>query len=967
MARKVPFRTFVFLVNCRQFKKLDKMAEEKKLFLLDAMALIYRAYFAFSNNHRINSKGQNTSAVFGFTNTLLEVLKKQQPTHIAVVFDTAAPTTRHEEFSDYKANREEIPEDLASAIPVVVQLCEAFRIPVLAMDGYEADDVIGTLAIRAEKEGFETYMMTPDKDYGQLVDEHTFIYKPARSGVGAEILGVKEICARWEIENVNQLKDILGLMGDKVDNIPGIRGVGEKTAIALIKQFGSIENLLVNTDQLKGKLKEKVETSKVEATQSKWLATIITDVPIEVDLEDLKAQDADMEAVQSLFAELEFRRLADQLNLKNGESKPLEKKAVKAKKVLTTQATLFGTDEVEESEVFEEEPEVPAPSLLKNISDTKHNYELTDTLEKRAKLVKYLLDQKVISFDTETTGLDSHTAELVGMSFSLKKHEGYYVPVPPDQDGAKKIVMEFDAVFRNEEIVKVAQNLKYDLSVLRRYGIEFKGKYFDTMISHFLIRPEMRHSMNVLAETYLHYSPVSIESLIGKRGKDQLSMKDIPVEEVAEYAAEDADITLQLYEIFEPKLKNAGVQKLFYEVEMPLVPVLAAMEAEGITVDQEALKGLSAELEVDIKNAESEIKTLAGEEFNISSPKQVGEILFTKLKITDKPSKTKTGQFSTGEDVLSKLENKHPIVRKILDFRELVKLKNTYVDVLPTLVNPDTGRIHTSYNQIVAVTGRLSSDNPNLQNIPIRTARGREIRKAFVPRGKDFLLLSADYSQIELRVIAELSQDKGMLDAFQSGEDIHAATASKVYGVPIEEVDSDMRRNAKMVNFGIIYGISAFGLADRLNISRTEAKEIIDNYFIQYPGVKDYMDLSIEKAKKKGYVETIMGRRRYLRDINSANATVRGFAERNAINAPIQGSAADMIKVAMIRIASDLEKGKMKSKMLLQVHDELIFDAHRDEIVLLRKLVEDRMKNAIPLKVPVEVGMGIGENWLEAH
>ncbi|HNS11981.1 MAG TPA: DNA polymerase I [Bacteroidia bacterium] len=943
------------------------MAEEKKLFLLDAMALIYRAYFAFSNNHRINSKGQNTSAVFGFTNTLLDVLKKQKPTHIAVVFDTAAPTSRHEEFSDYKANREEIPEDLASAIPVVVKLCEAFRIPVLAMDGYEADDVIGTLAMRAEKEGFETYMMTPDKDYGQLVDEHTFIYKPARSGVGAEILGVKEICERWEIENVDQLKDILGLMGDKVDNIPGIRGVGEKTAISLIKQFGSIENLLVNTDKLKGKLKEKVENSKEDATQSKWLATIITNVPIEVELEDLKAQDADIDAVQSLFAELEFRRLADQLNLKNAESKPTEKKAIKEKKVVTTQASLFGVEETEEPEVFDEEPETPSPSLLKNIESTKHSYELTNTDEKRSKLIKLLLEQSVISFDTETTGLDSHTADLVGMSFSSKKHEGYYVPVPNDYEGARKIVMEFDAVFRNENIVKVAQNLKYDLSVLKRYGIEFKGKYFDTMISHFLIRPEMRHSMNVLSETYLHYSPVSIENLIGKRGKDQLSMRDVPVEEVTEYAAEDADITLQLYEVFEPKLKNAGVQKLFYEVEMPLVPVLAAMEAEGITVDKKALKALSAELEVDIKNVESEIQTLAGEEFNISSPKQVGEILFNRLKIIDKPSKTKTGQFSTGEDVLSKLENKHPIVRKILDFRELVKLKNTYVDVLPTLVNPDTGRIHTSYNQIVAVTGRLSSDNPNLQNIPIRTERGREIRKAFVSRGKDFLLLSADYSQIELRVIAELSQDKGMLEAFQSGEDIHAATASKVYGVPIKEVNSEMRRNAKMVNFGIIYGISAFGLADRLNISRTEAKEIIDNYFIQYPGVKDYMDLSIEKAKKKGFVETIMGRRRYLRDINSANATVRGFAERNAINAPIQGSAADMIKIAMIRIASDLEKEKMRSKMLLQVHDELIFDAHREEVEVLKKLVEARMKNAIPLKVPIEVGMGVGENWLEAH
>ena len=943
------------------------MASGKKLFLLDAMALIYRAYFAFSNNHRINSKGQNTSAVFGFTNTLLDVLKKEQPSHIAVVFDTAAPTTRHEEFSDYKAGREEIPEDLASAIPVVVKLCEAFRIPVLAVDGYEADDVIGTLALRAEQEGFETYMMTPDKDYGQLVDEHTFIYKPARSGIGAEVMGVKEICAKWEIERVDQLKDILGLMGDKVDNIPGIPGVGEKTAIALIKQFGSMENLLENTDQLKGKLKEKVEANKDKATQSKWLATIITDVPLDVELDELKAQESDKEALSNLFAELEFRRLADQLNLTSTETEPIKKKSAKPEKVISSQATLFGTDEVEEDESFEEEPEVPVPSSLKNITEVEHHYELVDTQEKRKKLIDYLLKQKVLSFDTETTGLDSHTAELVGMSFSVKHAEAFYVPVPEDQEEVKKIVYEFKEVFKKEGIVKVAQNLKYDLSVLKRYGIEFEGKFFDTMISHFLIRPEMRHSMNVLAETYLHYSPVSIETLIGKKGKDQLSMRDVPYETISEYAAEDADITLQLYEVFEPKLKNAGTEKLFYEVEMPLVPVLSAMEAEGITLDKNALSILSEELANDITGVEKEIQTMAGEEFNISSPKQVGEILFSKLKITDKPAKTKTGQFSTGEDVLSKLENKHPIVRKILDYRELVKLKNTYVDVLPNLVNPATGKIHTSFNQIVAVTGRLSSDNPNLQNIPIRTERGREIRKAFIPRGKDFVLLSADYSQIELRIIAELSGDKGMLDAFQSGEDIHAATAAKVYGVPIKEVDSDMRRNAKMVNFGIIYGISAFGLADRLNISRTEAKGIIDNYFQQYPGVRDYMDQSIAKAKKKGYVETIMGRRRYLRDINSANATVRGFAERNAINAPIQGSAADMIKIAMIRIAEDLEKKKLRSKMLLQVHDELVFDTHKEEIEEMKTLVEERMKHAIALKVPVEVGMGTGNNWLEAH
>lgn len=941
------------------------MAESKKLFLLDALALIYRAYFAFSNNHRINSKGQNTSAIFGFTNTLLEVLKKEKPSHIAVVFDTAAPTSRHDEFTDYKANREEIPEDLASSIPYIVKLCEAFNIPVLAMDGYEADDIIGTLALRAEKEGFDTYMMTPDKDYGQLVDDHTFIYKPARSGGRPEVLGVKEVCERWEIERVEQLKDILGLMGDKVDNIPGIPGVGEKTAITLIKQFGSIENLLENTAGLKGKLKEKVERNKEKALQSKWLASIITDVPVEVSLDELQTRDPNPEAVRELFTELEFRRLIDNLGLNdmNGTAES-EQPAKTTKPRASSQPSLF--DAQDTAEESDEEPAVVTGDL-KSIATVEHEYQLADTAEKRTQLLKLLSEEKVFCFDTETTGLDPHTAELVGMSFSWKAHSGWYVPVPDNTAAAKKIVEEFRPVFENPESTKIAQNLKYDLSVLQRYGITLRGEMFDTMIAHFLIRPEMRHNMDVLAETYLQYTPVSITSLIGKKGKDQKSMRDIDVQEVAEYAAEDADITLQLYEVFHPKLKSTGTRKLFDEVEMPLVPVLAAMEAEGIKLDKDALGELSQSLADDILKTDTEIQQLAGVPFNISSPKQVGEVLFEHLKISDNPSKTKTGQYSTGEEILSKLENKHPIVRMILDFRELVKLKNTYVDVLPVLVNPDTGRIHTSFNQIVAVTGRLSSDNPNLQNIPIRTARGREIRKAFVPRSEEYLLFSADYSQIELRIIAELSGDEGMLDAFRSGEDIHASTASKVYGIPLKEVNADMRRNAKMVNFGIIYGISAFGLSERLNISRTEAKQIIDQYFQQYPAIKEYMDLSIEKARKKGYVETIMGRRRYLRDINSANATVRGFAERNAINAPIQGSAADMIKIAMIRIHKDLQDQKLKSKMLLQVHDELVFDAHKEELDILKVLVEDRMKNALKLKVPVEVGMGSGRNWLEAH
>lgn len=937
---------------------------KKKLFLLDGMALIYRAYFGFSNNHRINSKGLNTSAIFGFTNTLLEVLRKENPTHIAVVFDTSGPTARHEEFPDYKAHREEIPEDLAKSIPYVFRLCECFNIPLLTKQGYEADDIIGTLAVKAEKEGFDTFMMTPDKDFGQLVDEHTFIYKPARAGSGAEIMGMEEVCKRWDIERVEQVKDILGLMGDASDNIPGIPGVGEKTAIQLVKQFGSIENLLENTDQLKGKLKEKVELNKEMAIQSKRLATILLDVPVNTNLEDLKSVEPDKEKLRELFTELEFRRLAEQLNLSNT---PAESGKAKPIVFQSSQTSLFSDDSTETNTVDEVNDDPQSGKDLKTIHTTEHKYFLAGTEAERNKLVTELLKHKTVCFDTETTGLDSATAELVGMSFSVKKHEGWYVPVPADQKEAQKIVDEFKPVFENEKIEKVAQNLKYDLSILQRYGVRIEGKTFDTMIAHFLIQPEMRHNMDVLAETYLSYSPVSIETLIGKKGKDQLNMRDISVDAVAEYAAEDADVTFQLKENFEPKLKKAGLEKLFQEVEMPLVEVLMDMETEGIRLDTDSLKEISHVLAKDIKSVEKEIQDLAGKEFNVSSPKQVGEVLFDKLKITDKPVKTKTGQYSTGEDVLSKLEHKHPIVRLILDYRELVKLKNTYVDVLPELIDKKTGRIHTSYNQVVAVTGRLSSDNPNLQNIPIRTERGREIRKAFIPRDKNFLLLSADYSQIELRIIAELSGDPGMLSAFKSGEDIHAATASKVYGVPLKEVTPEMRRNAKMVNFGIIYGISAFGLAERLNISRGEAKEIIENYFRQYSHIKDYMDKSIESARKHGYVETILGRRRYLRDINSANATVRGFAERNAINAPIQGSAADMIKIAMINIHNDLKKHKMKSKMLLQVHDELVFDAHKEEVDALEKIVSHRMKTALSLKVPIEIGMGTGKNWLEAH
>jgi DNA polymerase-1 len=947
--------------------------KNKKLFLLDAFALIYRAYFAFANNHRINSKGLNTSAVLGFTNTLLEVLKKEKPSHIAVVFDTPEPTVRHVEFSEYKANREEMPDDLRLAIPYIVKVIEGFNIPVIGKPGYEADDVIGTLAKMAEKQGFTTYMMTPDKDYGQLVSENIFIYKPARLGNGVEVMGVAEVCKKWDIQNVDQLIDILGLMGDKVDNIPGIPGVGEKTAIQLVKDFGTIENLIENTDKLKGKLKEKVELNKEKAIQSKWLATIICDVPVEFDEVALQIEEPNREALQILFNELEFRRLAEQILGVNGNNTSTDIPEVKENKVASPKIKKSDPDQMDMfgqpvNDIVDEVEEIETARNFLTIKDVPHNYILIDTKEKRATFITELLKQSEVSFDTETTGLDVQQAELVGMSFAYTPSEAYYIPVSENKEEAQAIVHEFKIVFENPAITKIGQNIKYDLSILKRYGIALKGKLFDTMVAHFLIQPEMRHNMNVLAETYLNYSPVSIETLIGKKGKGQLTMRDVPVEEIKEYAAEDADVTLQLKNKFEPMLSDEHIKKLFEEIEIPLISVLAEMEAEGIALDKNALQELSSELEKDITKVDAEIQQLAGMPFNVSSPKQVGEILFEVLKVTEKPKKTKTGQYATGEEILVKLVGKHDIIGKILDYRELVKLKNTYVDTLPQLVNPNTGRIHTSYNQVVAVTGRLSSDNPNLQNIPIRTERGREIRKAFVARDENYILLSADYSQIELRIIAELSKDAGMIEAFQSGQDIHKATAAKVYNVSLEEVTSDMRRNAKMVNFGIIYGISAFGLSERLNIPRKEAAAIIENYFSKYPGIKAYMDESIEIAKEKGYVETIMGRRRYLRDINSSNQTVRGYAERNAINSPIQGSAADMLKIAMIHIQNDFKEKNIRSKMLLQVHDELVFDVLKEELEIVKPIIENRMKNAIPsLLVPMEVGMGVGKNWLEAH
>lgn len=950
---------------------------DKKLFLLDAFALIYRAYFAFSNNPRINSKGFNTSAIFGFTNTLLEILNKEKPTHIAVVFDTDAPTERHTQFEAYKANREEMPEDLRKSIPLIIDLIHGFNIQTIGVPGYEADDLIGTLARKAEGLGYTTYMMTPDKDYGQLVDNNTFIYKPARLGNGAEILGVEEICKKWEIRNVGELIDILGLMGDKSDNIPGIPGVGEKTAIQLIKDYGSIENLYKDTSKLKGKLKEKVDNNKELCLQSKWLATIIIDCPIEFEAEKLVRKDLNKDALRDLFKELEFRRLAQNLLGEDiGGTEKLASEVVskestsyKAKSNSANQTDLFSTATFfseqnggASGEVSNEEAE----PVYNTIENTEHNYILVDTDDKINDLISVLNKHTEYCYDSETTGLDTLEAELVGLSFSVKAHEAYYVPIPAEKDKAQAIVEKFRPIFEDESKILVGQNIKYDYQILKNYNLLIKNKFWDTMVAHFLIQPDMRHNMNVLSETYLNYEPVSIETLIGK-GKNQTSMRDAPIEQIKDYAAEDADVTIQLKDVFAPKLKETETEKLFTEVEVPLIKVLADMEREGINLDVQGLRDFSAQLADDITKVDAEIQELAGTKFNISSPKQVGEILFEYLKIVDNPKKTKTGQYATSEDILAKLEGKHPIIAKILDYRELVKLKSTYVDALPDLVSKITNRLHTSYNQVVAVTGRLSSDNPNLQNIPIRTERGRQIRKAFIPRNEDYILLSADYSQIELRVAASMSGDPGMCEAFNAGIDIHTATAAKVYGVAEADVTKDMRYKAKSVNFGILYGQGAFGLAENLNISRTEAKQLIDNYFKEFSGIKKFMDEQVNFARDNGYVQTILGRKRWLRDITSNNATVRSFAERNAINAPIQGSAADMIKVAMINIDKEFKSMDIKSRMLLQVHDELVFDIYKPELEQLKPIIKKHMREAIPLKVPVEVGMGTGPNWLEAH
>ena len=937
---------------------------EKKLFLLDALALIYRAYFAFSNNPRINSKGFNTSAIFGFTNTLLEILNKEKPSHIAVVFDVEGPTQRHIEFESYKANREEMPEDLRKSIPIIVELIKGFNIEVYGITGFEADDVIGTLAIKAEKAGFTTYMMTPDKDYGQLVDTNTFIYKPARLGNGAEILGTEEICKKWEIKSVSQLIDILGLMGDKADNIPGIPGVGEKTAIQLIKDFGSIENILQNTHQLKGKLKEKVEINKEMAIQSKRLATIILDCPIELEEEKLAIKKLNKPALLEIFKELEFRGFAQKLL--NEDIGFDETKSVEKPKPQTAQTDLFNSPDLFSQDIENNSPKEMVANF-KTINELNHIYELIDSTEKIINLIALLKQHHEFCFDTETTSLNTLNAELVGFSFSVKEHEAYYVPINERKALALEQINLFKPLFEDETKTLIGQNIKYDYQVLKNYGIDIKNKLFDTMVAHFLIMPDMRHNMDLLAQTYLNYSPVSISTLIGKKGSEQLSMRSVDINLIKDYAAEDADITLQLKNNFVPKLIEHELEKLFNEVELPLIKVLANIEREGINIDVPALKEFSLQLQNDIAIVEAEIQSFAGTKFNVSSPKQVGEILFEYLKIIDKPKKTKTGQYATGEDVLSKLESLHPIVAKILDYRELVKLKNTYVDTLPELVNKTTGRIHTSFNQVVAVTGRLSSDNPNLQNIPIRTEKGRQIRKAFIPRDENHILLSADYSQIELRIVASISGDTNMCEAFRLKKDIHTATAAKVFGVNEDEVTKEMRYKSKSVNFGIIYGQGAFGLASNLNIPRKEAQDLINNYFKEYGAIKNYMDDTIEFARENGFVKTLLGRKRWLSDINSNNATVRNYAERNAINAPIQGSAADMIKMAMINIYNELKNNNFKTKMLLQVHDELVFDVYKPELEMVKPIIEKLMREALPLNVPVEVGIGVGLNWLEAH
>ena len=921
-----------------------------KLFLLDAYALIYRAYYALIKNPRINSKGFNTSAVLGFVNTLEDVLKKENPTHIGIAFDPAGPTFRHEAFEQYKAQREETPEVIRLSVPIIKDIIRAYNIPILEVPGYEADDVIGTLATEAGKRGIRTYMMTPDKDYGQLVGEYVFMYRPKYGDKEFDVMGVEEVKAKFNIQSPTQVIDMLGLMGDASDNIPGCPGVGEKTAQKLIAQFGSIENLLANTDQLKGSIKTKVETNREQIEFSKFLATIKTDVPIALDMDALKRETPNEEALRKIFEEMEFRTLMERV-FKN------EKKTTPTP--AAPQADLFGffadenTDEIKNSN-------------LTRLEDLYYDYQLIDTEEKRQELLQKILTKEFFSLDTETTGTDPITAELVGMSFAYAENQAFYVPVPAEREEAQKIVNLFKPVFENPKTLKVGQNIKYDMLVLSNYGVEIGGPMFDTMIAHYVLQPELRHGMDYLAEIYLKYETIKIEELIGAKGKNQKNMRDLPPSDVYKYACEDADVTLKLKHVLEKELETSNAKPLFEEIEMPLVPVLAYMERNGVRIDTDALKETSKHFTARMNQIEAEVHQLAGVEFNIASPKQVGEVLFDRLKIVDKAKKTKTGQYVTSEEVLESLRGKHEIVGKILEHRGLKKLLGTYIDALPQLINPHTGRIHTSFNQTVTATGRLSSSNPNLQNIPIRNEDGKEIRKAFIPDdGCEFF--SADYSQIELRIMAHLSGDPHMIEAFQKGQDIHAATAAKIYKIDLSQVTREQRSKAKTANFGIIYGISVFGLAERLNVDRKEAKELIDGYFQNYPHVKEYMDESIRSAREKGYIETIFKRRRYLPDINSHNAVVRGYAERNAINAPIQGSAADIIKVAMIRIYRRFKEEGLQSKMILQVHDELNFSVVPSEREKVEQIVISEMESAYKMKAPLQADCGWGKNWLEAH
>ena len=950
------------------------MSDKKRLFLLDAFALIFRGYYAFIKNPRINSKGMDTSAILGFTNSLLDVIKREKPDLLAVCFDRGGSIARTEAFSEYKANRLETPEAIKIAVPIIESILKAMKIPAVVLAGYEADDIIGTLAKKAEKKGYQTFMVTPDKDFAQLVSENIFMYRP-RFGGGYETWGIPEVQEKFGVKNPEQVIDFLGMMGDSADNIPGLPGVGEKTAKKFLAQYGSMENLLENTADLKGKMKEKVEAAKELGILSKELATIMLDVPVDFHEESFKMSMPDIEATKEIFTDLEFRRLTenfiktfsigtnseDTVNQDNQKITNSKASATKPQGDHHGQFDLFatpGTGNVSEEESIQG---------YKTIATTSHFYQHVDTPISRKLLLKKLQQQTSVCFDTETTGLKALEVELIGISFSWEIGKGYYVSFPDDQIETKAVLEEFRSFFENTSIEKIGHNLKYDIKVLSNYGMPVKGNLFDTMIAHYLINPDMRHGMDILAETYLNYQPVSITKLIGKKGKNQLSMRDVPIKDQTEYAVEDADITLQLKKHFIEELKKGNVIKLFNEIELPLVSVLTAMEIEGINLNTDFLKELSIHLTDDINRLEKTIFEQAGEEFNIASPKQLGIVLFENMKLVDKPKKTKTGQYSTAEDVLSNLSKDHTIIANVLEYRQFKKLQSTYVDALPNEINPNTGRVHTAYAQAVAATGRLSSTNPNLQNIPIRTERGKQVRKAFIPRDQNHVLLAADYSQIELRIIAALSEEETMIEAFKNGEDIHASTAARVFNVPLSEVTREQRSNAKTVNFGIIYGVSAFGLSNQTDLTRKESKELIDLYYETYPKLKNYMSSQVDFARDNGYVETVLQRRRYLKDINSRNAIVRGAAERNAVNAPIQGSAADIIKIAMINIFKRFEKEGFKSKMLLQVHDELVFDAHKDELEIIKPIIKYEMEHAFEMIVPLDVEMGIGENWLEAH